>query len=286
MVTADLETTETRTDVGATQAAPPPASVTESNPDDLQEALALLEEIDGKATQDATSEAGTESTEAGTEPDELENDAVEAARQAAAETAARETEDRLRQEADAEKNYRESERQLEGIETAYRQRTQRLRGHLEAVARGEQDLNVEGIIAEFNQHHAQQSPVMGKAYWDAGTAFAKANLPEPAYQSLMDGITKGRVPDFPAFLGALKGEFDKQAVNGRFTEAQVKEKEALKALSIRRRFETDEAFRNAWLSRVKPAESRGANAFTPSTQNLDPDSLEGATALLKSQGLS
>lgn len=241
-----------------TQAAAPATQASESTESelDLNEASALLDEIEGKETQ---GDAGTEAVETrSTEPeanDELA-EAVKAAKEAAAEEARA-----SQREADAKEQQERVERaqwqsQVEGINRAFGERASRIRATLEGIRDGTYELTPEltnAFLTEFNAHHAQSSIVTHKAYWDGTVAFAKELLPADSASEIEKGAKDGKYKNFGELQRAIIDAKVKEARTGHYTEAQVREREATAAYKALQKFQKDP---DRYLSRTRTAVSR------------------------------
>lgn len=243
---------ETQAAAPATQA----SQVSEPANDELAEGLALLDEIDGKAETQA--ETRTEPEKRSTEPEADED--VEAVRQTAREAAAEEARAAQREEdAKALRDQQEREqhqRQLDGIASAFGERAGRIRATLDAIRDGSLELTPEltnAFLNEFNAHHSQSSIVTHKAYWDGTVAFAKEVLPAEAASEIEKGAREGKFRNFGELQRAILDANAKTAQNGRYTEAQVKEREALATLKALKKFQKDP---ERYTSRTNTAVSR------------------------------
>ena len=214
-------TTEVLTD--ATQASAPvtPADVTESTPsaDELAEARTAL----GLETQGVS----TESASTGTEPqvDDDVKDLLDKAKAAAAEEAEARGREAERKSHEAEATAREQRNRVEGIEKAFRETAQAIRGF--ARDKGLEPEDAERLVATFNAHHAQSSVVVSKEYWDGTIDYAVRKLDEASAKSILADYNAAKFESFPQLLDRIIEASQKAATTGHYTKLQLEEKEAL-----------------------------------------------------------
>lgn len=286
--TAVAEVTQATTDA-PTQT----TQVTESRDPELEEALSLLENIEGKReTQDpASTEGAKDGTETEGELDEVEEAAITAAREAAAEEATVKAREDVTREME-ERNQRVArQREVEGIKQSFDTRAQGLRAVLSEVIGdatyqvGDRQVSgseiVNWALEQFNSHHGQSSIVTHSRYREGLLDYAKQELGDEGYAPIAKGEEEGKFPNYRALNKAVSDAIRADAKKGLFTEAQVKEREARTALKLQRAFRADP---DRFLSRTNTATSREGS---PRGVARDPDQMSSAevNAMLAKAGV-
>ena len=263
----------TQLDGQATQAEP----VTESS--DLEEARALL----GEETQD---EPEQEPDALETEAEEEEEDAeltavIEARSQRAAEEAAERVRSEERQRAEEERGREERVSAFQGIQRSFETRAPRIRAHLDAVAQGEAELNIDGILNEFNQHHAQAASVIAAQFWDVAETEAKDGLSEEGQKAIADARRTAK--DFPSFQKAIREAQRKEATANLHPQSRLDEERALGSLAFKRRLEkllkddpTGDSVLSLLKGRTQPSRSRGGAAAASAPKSMTKEWAETA----------
>ena len=202
---------------------------------DETQANAEATQVDDSPTTDELAEASTvlghepvttEPPSTGTEP-QVDDDvtaAVEAARVAAAEEAEARGREAERRSFTEQQRIEQSRNQLEGIRRAFAQRAQAIREYS-----AEQGLTPEAtnrIVETFNAQHAQTVTVRDADWWDHTLAYATQKLADAAKPILAD-YEAGKIDNFHALLDRITDAKAQSATAGRYTEAQLKEREAL-----------------------------------------------------------
>lgn len=243
----------TQASAPATQAEP----VTESTPsaDELTEARVALGVVE---TPNAPS---TEATVAGTEP-QVDDDIkalLDAAKTSAAEDAAVKAREDARKEVENTRRAEEARRQIEGVDRSFKQRAQAIREFGEQ--QGWDTAAVNRIVETFNAHHAQSATIAAKDYWDHTVDYAVARLDEASSRAILADYNAQKFDNFHQLLDRITEAKATSASAGRFTEAQVKERELLAYIKGKRAVEGQAS------TRVGLPQSRA----TPSSSSIAQD---------------
>jgi len=286
---------ETQASAPATQ----PEAVTAPGDDGLDPAILAelrkeYEEV-SKTEQPAAQDAkGTVPEPTGTAPDAAPADdvdpeeaaALETIRQSEREAGKAEGAQETRQQIDEQQRANQLNQRFAGVRQDFQERAPRIRAHLLAVQEGRADLDVDGLLNEFNAHHQQAGMAVAAQFMDAVHEFADAVLPPEAAAKFHQEHSAATFQGYRPMFEAIHAASQDKSREGYVPQQKVDD---IKAGEFLRGINHVKSHLDAYISRWRPAPSRaGVTGGNPSDSsfNADTASVEQIQAHLKAAGIN